>query len=451
MTVISTFPEAGHSKDRESQYLCDTGRRYSRLNFHKASWDQINSDLSQLDWGEFNDIVDSCPTQALGIFHKNVLQVLERLIPEKLVNKRPKSKLDRRRKLIWKRLSKVRKEINRCKSSEKTAKLLEKMWSLESQLNEDYTAVNKREEDEAVMRIKSNPKYFFSFAKKRKTVKSRVGPFLDENGRPNPSLKFTVEALKKQYESVFSQPRPEWQVSDCNLHFCAAGNNSERSPLNDVIFGVKDIELACRDLKESAASGPDGVPAVFLKKCCQNLINPLFKLWRSSLNHGVIPEELLLVLICPVYKGGSKAIPKNYRPVALTSHIMKVFERIVRAALVKHVESNGILPDGQHGSRARRSTLTQLLKHWDYILDGLEAGPGVDCVYLDFAKAYDKVETGVLLHKLKEVDVLGKAGCWLAAFLDSRHRKQAVVVDGEISGLSAVVSGIPRYLHLIIC
>ena len=85
-----------------------------------------------------------------------------------------------------------------------------------------------------------------------------------------------------------------------------------------------------------------------------------------------------------------------------------------------------------------RSTLTQLLTHWDVILEGLEAGEGVDSVYLDFSKAFDKVETGVLLHKLKNSKVLGKVGCWLAAFLDAGHRQQAVVVEGSISTLSPV-------------
>ena len=116
------------------------------------------------------------------------------------------------------------------------------------------------------------------------------------------------------------------------------------------------------------------------------------------MDSGSIPDELLLVLICPIHKGGSKSSPKNYRPVALTSHLIKVFERVLRRALVRHIESNTILPEGQHGSRAFRSTLTQLLSHWDTILDGLEQGSGVDCIYLDFSKAFDKVETGVLLH-----------------------------------------------------
>ena len=58
-------------------------------------------------------------------------------------------------------------------------------------------------------------------------------------------------------------------------------------------------------------------------------------------------------------------------------------------------------------------------------------GKGVDVIYTDFSKAFDKVETGVLLHNLKEAGVCGKVGTWIAAFLDSSTRKQAVVVDGR--------------------
>jgi hypothetical protein len=125
------------------------------------------------------------------------------------------------------------------------------------------------------------------------------------------------------------------------------------------------------------------------------LKRPLFLLWRSSLDAGIIPTDLLLVLVSPVHKGGSRGAAKNYRPVALTSHIVKVFERVVRRALVSHLDSHDLLPDGQHGFRAMLSTLTQLLSYWDKMLDKVEAGGGVDAIYLDFSKAFDKVEHGV--------------------------------------------------------
>ena len=80
-------------------------------------------------------------------------------------------------------------------------------------------------------------------------------------------------------------------------------------------------------------------------------------LWRSSLDKGQIPADLLLDLISPVHKGGSRGVPKNYRPVALTSHVVKVFERVVRISLVRHLKSKSILPDGLHGFRSMSSYL----------------------------------------------------------------------------------------------
>ena len=66
--------------------------------------------------------------------------------------------------------------------------------------------------------------------------------------------------------------------------------------------------------------------------------------------------------------------------MALTSHIIKMFERVVRRFLVRHLEENNLLPDGQHGFRSKRSCLTQLLSYWDSILDQMEEGKGVVAV-----------------------------------------------------------------------
>jgi hypothetical protein len=159
------------------------------------------------------------------------------------------------------------------------------------------------------------------------------------------------------------------------------------------------------------------------------------------LDLGVIPTDLLLVLISPVHKGGSRGLPGNYKPVALTSHIMKMFERVVRRWLVDHLETNDLLPDGQHGFREKRSCLTQLLSYWDNILDQMEEGKRVDAVYTDFAKAFDKCETGVLLHRLKDCGIRGRMGHWLAAFLDPAVSWHGLAWSSTLGSLSSSNSG----------
>ena len=54
---------------------------------------------------------------------------------------------------------------------------------------------------------------------------------------------------------------------------------------------------------------------------------------------------------------------------ASSSYIIKLFERVVRKAVVKHLEENGFMASGQHGFRALRSILTQPLANWDSIMD----------------------------------------------------------------------------------
>ena len=109
---------------------------------------------------------------------------------------------------------------------------------------------------------------------------------------------------------------------------------------------------------------------------------------------------------------------------------------------MNHLEEIYLLPEGQHGFRAKRCCLTQLLSYWDIIIDQLEDGKGVEAINTDFAKAFDKCETGVLLHRLKDCGVRGKMGHWLPAFLDHSVRMQAVRVEGRLSGLTSVVSGV---------
>ena len=76
----------------------------------------------------------------------------------------------------------------------------------------------------------------------------------------------------------------------------------------------------------------------------------------------------------------------------------------------------------QHGSRAGRSTLSQLLLLFNLILEASEEGKNVDAFYLDFAKAFDKVDHGILLHKIKSQGVKGKMGRWIQNFLKKRNK-----------------------------
>ena len=96
----------------------------------------------------------------------------------------------------------------------------------------------------------------------------------------------------------------------------------------------------------------------------------------------------------------------------------------------------------QHGFRRFRSCLSQLIEHYDYILEMICSGNNVDVVYLDYSKAFDVVDHHILLRKLRKVGISGKIGKWIYNYITKRS--QNVIVNGKFSRKEPVGSGVPQ-------
>ena len=163
-----------------------------------------------------------------------------------------------------------------------------------------------------------------------------------------------------------------------------------------------------------------GVPSSLLLKCAAELAPALKVMFSQSLTHGFIPSSLKRAAITPVFKSGNKTSPSNYRPISLTSTIIKVFEQIIRKQVAAFMNRQGHLYNTQHGFRSGRSCLSALLDVFYDLMHMLSSDTTVDMIYLDFSEAFDKVDHGVLLHKLKDLGITGKLGIWFFQCLTNR-------------------------------
>ena len=66
-------------------------------------------------------------------------------------------------------------------------------------------------------------------------------------------------------------------------------------------------------------------------------------------------------------------------------------EKIIRKALINNLERNSLLSDDQYGFRSGRSCSTQLLTVLELWTEIIDNGHSIDCLYLDFCKAFDSV------------------------------------------------------------
>ena len=154
-------------------------------------------------------------------------------------------------------------------------------------------------------------------------------------------------------------------------------------------------------------------------------------MWDYSFQSGCIPSSYKKALISPIFKKKSRSIAINYRPISITPHEIKIFERIIRDRLTFYLESNDLLSKFQHEFRKGKSCLTQLLKHLENIIVNLMSNAETDSIFLDFAKAFDKVDHQILLQKIRNLGITGKLYDWLAEFLS--NRQQVDVLDGVMS------------------
>jgi len=195
-------------------------------------------------------------------------------------------------------------------------------------------------------------------------------------------------------------------------------------------------------LRDDKAAGADELVPRFLSYIKNDITTPLLLLFRKILHEGVVPKDWKEANVIPVHKGGHRNVASNYRPISLTSQLCKVFEAIIRDEVVHFLEKNKLIKDSQHGFRKGSSCLTNLLLFLDKILRSVDEGFCVDVVFLDLAKAFDKVPHQRLLEKLKKHGIRGKLlrtiGDWLS------NRKQRVCIKGKWSGWEEVWSGVPQ-------
>jgi len=208
---------------------------------------------------------------------------------------------------------------------------------------------------------------------------------------------------------------------------------------------ANDIVTYINSLKNKNCS-IDCFPTFLLKKLSVILAPVLCHLVNLSLTSATFPDFLKIARVVPLPKGGDSTDMSNYRPVSVLHVFSKVVEKHVHRQLYAYLESNNILIENQFGFRYARSTSQAVLRHTEFIYDGLDDGDIVFAMYLDFKKAFDSVDHEVLLQKLRHYGVRGVTNDWFRSYLTGRS--QFVNVNGAFSSHRNITHSVPQGSNL---
>ena len=111
---------------------------------------------------------------------------------------------------------------------------------------------------------------------------------------------------------------------------------------------------------------------------------------KAIFETGYIPVELNVGRVKLLFKSGDPLDPANYRPITVSSVIVKLFTKIYGVRLSKALENNGILHDTQIGFRPQRGTADAILMI-NSIIGKYKKKKPLHMAFVDLTKAYDKV------------------------------------------------------------
>ena len=205
---------------------------------------------------------------------------------------------------------------------------------------------------------------------------------------------------------------------------------------------TSDVERLCTHIAVGRAYGSDHVHPAFLRYGGREFYAALCELFNYSYRHSVVPLQWTQSLVVPLYKDGDKTSANSYRPISLTSCIMRTMEHLIQERLIALVSDR--LHPYQYGFRPRHSTYNAIHHMLEDLHTTARTSPKstIPVVFLDLRKAFDRVWHDGLLDMLRRRGVRGRIWLWLRAFISNRC--SCVVNNGSSSGWFLQRYGVPQ-------
>eukprot|EP00745_Piridium_sociabile_P040864 TRINITY_DN7953_c0_g1_i4.p1 TRINITY_DN7953_c0_g1~~TRINITY_DN7953_c0_g1_i4.p1 ORF type:complete len:1264 (+),score=154.07 TRINITY_DN7953_c0_g1_i4:321-4112(+) len=187
------------------------------------------------------------------------------------------------------------------------------------------------------------------------------------------------------------------------------------------------------------AEGADRVSYRMLRELPDSYVEGLLTLFRRCWEEGVIPEGWKHAIVTPIHKRGKpRREVGSYRPISLTSHISKIYERIIKYRLNYYCEKNNIIPRCQAGFRRGRGVTDHLVRLGSHMRKAMARRKAMFAVFFDVHRAFDTVWHRRLLEKLKSLGLSGR----INIVLDNRTIQ--VRWRGSLSTSRGLEMGVPQ-------
>jgi len=216
-------------------------------------------------------------------------------------------------------------------------------------------------------------------------------------------------------------------------------------------FDFDELSFIVKKLKRGKAAGPDEIPMEFYKWLDEENLCYVLDIINGWWREGTFPNEDLKALTASIYKKGDPKKQENYRPISLLNSAYKLYAALLQTRIAFTIDRH--LQRTQYGFRKSRSTVIPLGCVRRIIERAEAAEEELHVVFLDWEKAFDKIDHDQLLWSL---DMLGFPAPYMNAIKSLYTTPQfAVKIDNKTSSWRTqnrgIRQGCPLSPYLFLC
>ena len=246
---------------------------------------------------------------------------------------------------------------------------------------------------------------------------------------------FSDVSSTNNYSDIFKRHKIQCEQTPLDLN----DNNNEQY---NRPFTIRELNHALSSTKDSSP-GPDGIHYQMIKNLPKNAKEHLLAIYNKFFNEGHFPEQWKRAIVIAILKPGKDPLYCiSYRPIALTSCLCKLFEKMISFRLYDFADIRNLLTNVQCGCRRDRSTLDHLVRLEKEVYTAFAKNEQIISIFFDIEKAYDMTWRHGIIRDLHTYGLRGKLLIYIKEFLKERYFR--VKVNNFISREYSQENGVPQ-------
>ena len=301
---------------------------------------------------------------------------------------------------------------------------------------------------------KAKSKHFLDLIEKNKQNPNK---FWRTIAQIEPDAKPVIGSLK--YEGTETQIPTHLIAEEINNYFVDVGeklsnklpptdtNTENKVKINDQNYDLinirqKEVETKVDKLSPYKSSGLNNVSSTIVKATIRALMPEFAHLYNRIIETGIFPDPWKIAMVTPIPKTATPKTCNELRPISILPLPGKIIEQIIHDQIKTFLESSNYITNHQNGFRKDRSTTKALASLLDELLTNMDNGELTIAVFLDFKKAFDTIDHGILHTKIAKAGLGRRTRSFLTNYLT--NRKQYTHLNGQKSSLRNVTTGVPQ-------